>query len=180
MDKLLTALIGTIAGSVISWFITTHRSKLQATFDLHREFCSGELYKSRVIANKLIEQCPNFSLSKLRQDFPEEAFHLLQLANFYQRLYVAIKYNQVKADLIPELFGEVFIWWYVVCFKEQMLLPESSFHAKSSIIHLYKWLHRSPRFSRERREWELSALQERQRRVDLHLSIPQLPVRQYE
>ncbi|MBH8563114.1 hypothetical protein I8748_13130 [Nostoc sp. CENA67] len=95
---------------------------------------------------------------------------MLQLANFYQRLYTAIKYRQVKATLIPDLFGEVFIWWYLVGFKEQFLLFESNIHAKDSIIALYNWLHRNPKISKERKEWELSALQERQRRVGLQQS----------
>ena len=69
MDKLLTALIRTIVGSVVSWIVTTHRSKLQATFDLHREFCSRELYQPRVIANKLVEQCLKLNPKNCSQRF---------------------------------------------------------------------------------------------------------------
>lgn len=174
MDKALTALVGTIVGSIISWFITTHRSKLQSTFDLHREFCSGELYKSRVIANKLTEHCPTFTLLELRQEFSEEAFHILQLANFYHRLYVAVKYRQVEAALVPELLGEVFIWWYIVCFKEQVLLTENRIHAASGIIFLYNWLNKNPRISKKVREWEMIATEERQRRLNSHRLESQL------
>lgn len=131
----------------ITWIISNRQTKVQTTFDLLREFHSEKLYQSRTIANQLVEAHPESTLDELRQKFPNETFHLFQIVLFYQRLQIAIKYRQVQVDLILELFGEVFTWWYIVCFDNQLLFPKSRFHAKKNIIDLYHWLVKNPKIA---------------------------------
>jgi hypothetical protein len=55
-------------------------------------------------------------------------------------LWVAIKYGQVKNKLIPELFGETFIWWYLICFERQYLPAYNHFQGRNQILDLKNWL----------------------------------------
>lgn len=165
MTEVLSALLGTLVGSLISWFIGNRQKKLQATFDLHREFHSGELYKSRVIANRLISNNLTASLDEILQKFPEEEFHLLQVANFYQRLHIAIKHQQINLELVPDLFGEVFVLWYEVFFRDQLLKSNTRSYLRNSIIALHKWLREDPKSSKEFYEWEKSASTDVERRL---------------
>ncbi|NMF86346.1 hypothetical protein [Nodosilinea sp. P-1105] len=106
------------------------------------------------------------------QKFPEEGFHLLQVANFYQRLYIAIKHQQVKIELVPDLFGEIFILWYEVSFKKQLLASNTRSHVRNSIIALHKWLRGNSRWSKKFEEWEAAALRDVERRLQ-HLQLQQ-------
>ncbi|MBD2104826.1 hypothetical protein [Leptolyngbya sp. FACHB-261] len=140
--EILGVLIGTIVGGLITWFTTAHWNRLQTTFDLHREFDSDVMHESRMSADQLIKGNPHDTLGEIYKKDPEKSRYLWQLINFYRRLSLAIKYNQVNPDLIPELFGEIFTWWYIVCFENQLLADEKNYFSPSrkQIFWLKKWL----------------------------------------
>jgi hypothetical protein len=50
----------------------------------------------------------------------KEVTNLWGVGNFFQRLWLAIKYKQIYEDLVPALFGDYFIWWYFNCFEPQL------------------------------------------------------------
>ena len=96
MTEILAALLGTIVGGFISWISNVYQSKSQATFDFHREFDSDDMNKSRIMADHILKKDPNLMLDEMYEKYPEESFHIWQVINFYRRLWVAIKYNQIK------------------------------------------------------------------------------------
>ncbi|MEY3304966.1 MAG: hypothetical protein ACK5RE_01055 [Pseudanabaena sp.] len=140
MTEILAALLGTIVGGFISWIANVYQNKSQATFDFHREFDSEVMNRSRILADHLIKKVPNLMLDEMYEKYPEESFHIWQVINFYRRLWVAIKYGQVKNKLIPELFGETFIWWYLICFERQYLPAYNHFQGRNQILDLKNWL----------------------------------------
>ena len=140
MTEVLAALLGTLVGGFISWIANSYQNKSQATFEFHREFDSEVMHKSRILADQLVKKNPGFTLYEIYEKYPEESFHIWQVINFYRRLWTAIKYNQVQAKLIPDLFGETFIWWYLICFEKQYLPAYDRFGAPKQILKLKKWL----------------------------------------
>ncbi|MCG6134308.1 MAG: hypothetical protein MET45_06545 [Nostoc sp. LLA-1] len=140
MTEVLAALLGTIVGGFISWIANVYQNKSQATFAFHREFNSDIIHKSRILADQLIRKNPNDMLYEIYEKYPEESFHVWQVINFYKRLWVAIKYGQVKNELIPELFGETFIWWYLICFEKQYIPAYDYSQARDQILDLKKWI----------------------------------------
>jgi hypothetical protein len=164
MNEVLAALLGTIVGGIISWIANDYQKKSQATFDFHREFDSDVMHKSRILADQLIKKNPNDMLNELYEKYPEESFHIWQVINFYRRLWVAIKYNQVKVEFIPELFGELFIWWYFVCFEKQYLPAYHHSQIQKQILDLKKWFDAHSNKS-ALHEWTELALKEYEQRT---------------
>ena len=142
MTEVLSALLGTIVGGFISWFVNFYQNKSQTTFDFHREFDSSDMHNSRILADRLIKDNSDLLLHEITEKYPEESFHIWQVIKFYRRLWIAIKYNQVKVKLIPDLFGEIFTGWYLTCFEKMYI---TSYKYKNSqgckeVIALKMWI----------------------------------------
>ena len=129
-----------LISALISWWITTYRSKMKETFDLHREF-NTDLYSNRIQAEKFIKTANNrnISLSELYSKDPDASKDLLLVIRFYERLYFAIHYGQVNVKVTSSLFGDVFFWWYIFSFKEQFISTSTSWQSKDNMESLYKW-----------------------------------------
>lgn len=164
MTEVLAALLGTLVGGFISWIANVYQNKSQATFDFHREFDSDAMHKSRILADQLIRKNSNEMLNEIYEKYPEDSFHIWQVINFYRRLWVAIKHGQVKTELIPELFGEIFIWWYFVCFEKQYLPAYAHSQARKQIFDLKKWFD-TQTDKALLHEWTGSALKEYEQRT---------------
>lgn len=76
MTEVLAALIGTIVGAFITWVANNYQNKLRTTFEMHREFDSDPMYKSRILADQLIKRNPNDTLDKIYEKYPEESLHI--------------------------------------------------------------------------------------------------------
>ncbi|MEA5447966.1 hypothetical protein VB780_05255 [Leptolyngbya sp. CCNP1308] len=164
MTEVLAALLGTIVGGFISWIANVYQNKSQATFDFHREFDSDVMHRSRILADQLIRKNPNDTLYEIYEKYPEESFHIWQVINFYRRLWVAINYGQVKTNLVPELFGEIFIWWYLLCFEKQYIPAYNHSQGRKQILELKKWIDKHSNKS-EMDEWTRLALKKREQRI---------------
>ncbi|TAF02609.1 MAG: hypothetical protein EAZ77_18605 [Nostocales cyanobacterium] len=145
LNSIISALPGAlISGAVISsifnWQLNQRRLQLQTTFELHREWNGESLRLSRNLGDKFLLAHPNKDLIQIDNDGsvnPEDSVHLWIIIGFYQRLWILIKYHQVKESLIPELFGESFIWWYKNCFHER-LIP-TKYDSSNQISELNNW-----------------------------------------
>lgn len=119
----LFGILGTLLGSFIAWITSDRHTKMQTTLELHREFNSGEVLKSRRPADRVFAQYMDKTYDQFSPSLdPEEYSHIWNVINFYQRLWVAIKHKQLVSSMVPDLFGEVFMRWYIPYF-EKMIVP---------------------------------------------------------
>jgi len=134
--------IGTIIGAAITWLVTNKAAKTQAVFKLLEEFNSEELLLSRHKVQNIkaiFHSAPGETLDTIFGELTaEERFHVWQIIHFYQKLYVAIKHNRCNTDLVPELFGETFYWWYENCFTK-VLIPMTERDASIRMKNLEAW-----------------------------------------
>lgn len=140
MSGLGISLISALFGGVISYLITRHLNRVNTTFELHSEFNTTEMLDHRIKAESCISKYSNLTYSEIEFEHgrEEELRSLCIIVGFYQKLWLAIKYSRVDKKLIPELFGEIFYWWYLVSFKEK-LIP-SDWETASSVNELKKWI----------------------------------------
>ncbi|MGV0029371.1 hypothetical protein [Phormidesmis priestleyi] len=168
-----TNLLGTTIGAALAfWFALRqlaiqsheahHKRLFDTAFELHREFNSFEMAVARSKADKVLQQHLLTKLDALYNDLPEETLRpVLFVIYFYERLWLAIENKQVDTKLVPELFGDIFYWWFINCFETQ-LLPVGwqcchriqslkqwfDDHAKQEVRDL--WIHRAT-MDREKR-----------------------------
>ncbi|MEM6453141.1 MAG: hypothetical protein AAF703_22840 [Cyanobacteria bacterium P01_D01_bin.105] len=159
MTEVLAALLGTFVGGLISWITNVSTKKTQATFDMKREFDSPSMYQSRTIAHELLKKHPTITIDDVWEQYPDKQPHLWQIASFYNQLWIAIKYRQVKLNLVPELFGEAFIWWYVCFFKERYIPKYQSSQTAKQLHSLRKWMNKHADKA-DMNDWEHFALEE--------------------
>jgi hypothetical protein len=57
---------------------------------------------------------------------------------FYQRLALAIKHRQIDERLVPEFFGDNFIWWFRLSFEKQ--LEPTGWESWQRMEYLRNWL----------------------------------------
>ena len=139
MDKYIISIISITVGAVVSYLITTYRNRIQATFELHNEFHSDTMLITRARAFECVKKysLKTFSnLESLQKD--EDLFRSLWVVtDFYQRLWFSIKYNRIDKKMAPEMFGELFYWWYIASFQN-MLLP-TDWISSDKISNLKNW-----------------------------------------
>lgn len=98
----------------------TKQKKLDTTFNMHREFNSEAMHKSRNTAGHLVEKYPLFSIRDYHKQLPiEETVHLSNVLGFYYRLALLVKHDQTDIAYIPELFGQILVWWWVNLCEEK-------------------------------------------------------------
>ena len=141
MNPIIPALVGTIVGGFISWGTNTTQKKSQTTFNFHREFDSHLMHESRIKADIFIKLNPNLTLNEMTETYSQDSFHIWQVIKFYRRLWVAIKYKQVILKLVPDLFGETFMGWYIKYFHEKYIQNPVYRYSQGceDILNLKKW-----------------------------------------
>ena len=73
---------------------------------------------------------------------PEEMQHVWNVLYFYQRLWLAIKYENIHKKYVCEMFGENFYWWYIKSYQDQLIRGqenEEKWQAAYHIEDLWKW-----------------------------------------
>jgi len=160
MVEALFGILGVLLGSLISWVTSDRHSKIQTTLELHREFSSGDVLLSRNTAGRILVKYLDKPLVQFSASLePEEYSHIWNIIHFYQRLWVSIKHKQVVSSMIPDLFGEVFMRWYIPYF-ETMLVP-LSWSSSKKIKELRDWFE-SNSSQDDFREWIRLARQDRE------------------
>jgi hypothetical protein len=127
-------LFGTIIGATLAFWFALRQLTIQSreaykkalvdtTFELHREFNNSEMSEARNRADKIFRQYPApVALDALEENFPDvETRPIYLVIRFYQRLWLAIKNKRVDTKLVPELFGEIFYWWFVNYLEPQVM-----------------------------------------------------------
>lgn len=113
--QIQATLLSVSLSAFISWFITSRRNKTELAFDLHREFNTKESYEARQKGEQFLINQPNITLEELYKKVPfqiklEDFQNIFLVIRFYERLWIAIENNEIKTQLIPQLFGEKFYW----------------------------------------------------------------------
>jgi hypothetical protein len=89
--------------------------------DLHRKFNTPLMLVCRSAGVDLVLEKPERTFDVLlKEELPKKAANVWVVGAFFQRLVLAIKYSQVDEKLIPDLFGDVFIWWYDCCYETHL------------------------------------------------------------
>lgn len=138
-ENLIPLLFGTLGGaSVRAWF-SSKQKKEENALNMHKEFFGESMYKARTLSEKLVEKYPEETLEDIRRkDEPNDSVHLWIILGFFNRLSLQIQQNQIQKKYIRDLFGELFIWWWVCAFDNGRL-PEK-WDSYKSIIWLKEWL----------------------------------------
>jgi hypothetical protein len=97
---------------------TIEHRRLDTAFSMHREFNSESLHRSRNLAGGLIAKHPRLSIQEIHARLPiEETVHFSNVTGFYNRLALLIRHEQIDKRFVPELFGRLFVWWWVNLFE---------------------------------------------------------------
>ena len=141
LNSIISGLFTGVFISYLNSLFSKRRSQLQTTFELHREWHSESLRLSRNLGDKFLQDHPNKDLIQIDDDGSinrRDSVHLGIIIDFYKRLWILIKYEQVNKRLIPELFGESFIWWYKNCFHERLI--SAKYDSSKQISELNTWI----------------------------------------
>ncbi|MCR5867529.1 hypothetical protein [Aquincola sp. J276] len=130
--------------------------RVRTVLDLHREWNSESNYRSRVLAGQLVRKHPSATMLDLEKlTAPEDAVHVWIVIGFFLRLGYLAKHHKLHNDMAIELFGELFVWWWVVSFERQLLPVD--WDARDQITDLHEWL-RSLTTEAQRAPWVRRAL----------------------
>lgn len=112
--------------------------QIQTAVDLHREWNSESIYRSRTSASKLVREFPGHSYFEIEDVVADEqASHIWVVVSFFQRLEFLARHGKLDSDMVRELFGELFVWWWIVSFSTQ--LDRCDCDARLQMIRLKNW-----------------------------------------
>jgi hypothetical protein len=137
--SIVAGLVGVTAGAAFTWLISVRQAQVSVTFELHREYQSEAMAKSREYANRIVHKHPNATYVELwRITDPADMQYIFNIMYFFQRLWLGIRYRTVYRKVVPDLFGESFCYWYTNSFSKQ-LLPVGD-EAAQHIQALHEWI----------------------------------------
>jgi hypothetical protein len=132
--------LDSLAGAAIAWWTGVQANRWNRTLELHREFNTEAISKSRTAAWAFIRGHSGKTFKQIAEDptLDTAALPLWDVMRFYQRLAIVTKHRQVVRKQIPDLFGEIFVWWHEISFRT-MLAP-TGWVAWKDINWLYEWM----------------------------------------
>lgn len=161
----VSALVGVIVGAALSWLKSDLDKKMDTTFEFHREFFSRELVVVRSNAHSyLIERLNAGETPDLRTLHRDErqdprAHDVWNIAEFYERLAIAVDHRRVKRNLVGPLFGQTFVYWHVNFFEPE--LADKSWDLRERLERLARFLQKNE--LRHFRKWKEDAPKELER-----------------
>ena len=132
--------------------------RVRTVLDLHREWTSESLFRSRTLAGSLARSHSSATLSDIEQSEPYESVaHMWIVVSFFQRLAFMIQHKKVHTEMTVELFGELFLSWWLLSFERQVV--PCDWDASTRITWLRNWLFENTTES-QRAPWVRRAEQE--------------------
>lgn len=149
-NEMIAALIGALVGAAAAWLAGVSHSRWTRTLDMHREFNADRMSESRSKAFLFLKQHWGLSFAEIaaRPELDAQSIALWDVTRFYQRLAVTVRYGQVIRRIVPDLFGEIFLWWYLVCYRQQLL--QTKWVAAREIEYLYWFMKKNA----DRADWD--------------------------
>lgn len=87
--------------------------RAERLFELDREW-NGILYADRSAAETLLKTRPLISLDDIHLNHPEGGDALWRVFGFFKSVQMSIENGIVSSDEAVSMFGQVFIWWWIV------------------------------------------------------------------
>ena len=113
----------------------------ELAFAMHREFSSPDMLCARTEASRLLQASRGMTYGELYDTLPEERTRpLFLVSDFYGRLALAVQHERVDPQLVPELFGAYFVWWWVDAFRDRLVAPDPEWPESLRLIWLYDWM----------------------------------------
>jgi hypothetical protein len=119
---LLAAALGAAVGAVLTQRTSRRNTQVRTAFEMHGEYFQS-LIDSRDLATHFLQDHRGDLAKYWRGPEAKEMRPLWDIVYFYERLWAALENGYLSRKLFPELFGDSFNWWYVMCFEHQ-LKPE--------------------------------------------------------
>jgi hypothetical protein len=121
------------------------------------------MLKVRAEADDLIEKNPGVTLDLLYSSQPKDSTRsLFVIIRFYEQIWLGILHDRLRKDITRDLFGEIFYWWYEVCFKD--LLSPTGWDSWKSISSLKEEFDKNPNTT-QKEDWQKRAEGNRQERL---------------
>jgi hypothetical protein len=122
--------------------------KQQKTFAFYEDFNNSEMFKVRIEADLYLRSNRNnfYEIAESYTYDPGDrgkgAGSIWPIMRFYQKLAKAVEYDQLNDDMTIDLFGEVFIWWYIAYFDDKLIKVslDKAWDAADDLKKLQKWL----------------------------------------
>lgn len=143
LDFTSKVVTGGVLGAFISLMVTRGRERLKLTYDLHSELHNEGMSKVRRKTSQILKNHPDSKIGELDELVKDDSLSVWLLIRFYQRLSIAVKHNFVKRKLVPELFGQLFCYWYLNFFKNNFIEQYGDWDSAKQIKYLYDWLERN-------------------------------------
>lgn len=104
---------------------------------MYAEFNNREFTHARGNARRILRRYPSVTFDSLTSKLGEGSRDVWLVVQFYQKLWIAIKYGHVEKDMIPDLFGSIFFYWYLNHFKPMFV--EVDYPTTENLKELMKW-----------------------------------------
>lgn len=120
----LNPFIGILNITVVAYlaFLVNHYQRSEDKKAL-REWNSEIMYTARTNGYDTLKKLPFISLKDLDRLHSKELVHVWIVIGFFQRLEILRSHTQVTEPSVSNMFGQIFTWWDINCFKCQ--LPDS-------------------------------------------------------
>ncbi len=96
--RFLFTIIGVIIGTVLTRILNRNRESVALAFDMHKEYL--DMSQHRRNADLFIKKFPKARHTEIRELDENLSISLLMIMRFYQRLWLSIKYKQIKKKLV--------------------------------------------------------------------------------
>jgi hypothetical protein len=157
--KVLASAFATLSATVLGaclafWFgglqsrkqfaLNEAEKRLELTFEMHREFSGQYMMTARDDAEELLKNYPTEDYRTLYENHSHrETRCLFVVADFYERLALAIFSGRIDEALVPDLFGSYFIWWWVDVFRDRYVATDPNSPDSRRLVQLHDWIRKN-------------------------------------
>jgi hypothetical protein len=117
---LLTAILGAVAGAVLTSFFISRHNKRTLAIEFHKEWNSYEMSVHRRKAYHCIKKYPDINYDELTGVDEDGSISVFIILRFFERLGQCFQSNSLNRQLAATLFYESFYWWYFVSFNTSL------------------------------------------------------------
>ena len=137
---LIITILGGFIGALFASIFTKRIDKNKLTLEFHKEFNGIEMAKHRRIADDCIKRFPDADYIKLQELDYEGSLSAIIVLRFFQRFWQCAKAEELNDALAANLFLDIFLFWYCISYKLNLMNTNRNWIAKTDMPELYNWL----------------------------------------